>query len=105
MTFYKEFEIEKVEYRTPGRDWDDDGLASWYVEYDYPAISGDVFFALLDLYSYWSSDKFSCFCTQSELVETLKEQLLKLLHSLGEEQAKSLKSAVQDIIASYGVED
>ncbi len=28
--------VEKEEIKTPGRDWDNEGLASWYIEYVYP---------------------------------------------------------------------
>lgn len=44
---YKEYGVEKEEYRTPGRDWDDEGLASWYVEYDYPTFTAEKQIELL----------------------------------------------------------
>lgn len=48
--FFTYFNIEKVEYETPGRDWDNEGLASWYIEKDWPSISGDVYVGLLDIF-------------------------------------------------------
>lgn len=47
--FFTTFEFEKVEYHVPGRDWDDDGLASWYVEWGWPNISGDALIELICL--------------------------------------------------------
>ena len=47
--FCELFEIAKFKTEVPGRDWDDDGLASWYVEEVYPSFNDSLFFELLDL--------------------------------------------------------
>ena len=47
--FFNTFKFEKVEYEVPGRDWDDDGLASWYVEKGWPHISAEILINLICL--------------------------------------------------------
>ena len=37
--FCELFDIAKLKTEVPGRDWDDDGLASWYVEEVYPSFN------------------------------------------------------------------
>lgn len=40
--FFTKFKFDKVTYCTPGRDWDDEGLASWYEEESWPYITGQT---------------------------------------------------------------
>lgn len=35
----KKYGVEPEIYETPGRDWDDEGLASWYTEKVYPPFT------------------------------------------------------------------
>lgn len=44
--FFETFGIKPVEYEVPGRDWDSDGVSSWYVEKVYPEITDE---AIVDL--------------------------------------------------------
>lgn len=47
--FCEIFEIDKLKYETPGRDWDEEGLCSYYIEECDPSFEDSLFFELLDL--------------------------------------------------------
>lgn len=45
--FYEIFKPNPVRYKSPGRDWDEEGLASWYIEEIDAPIDGELFLQLL----------------------------------------------------------
>ena len=47
--FFDTFQFDKINYEVPGRDWDDDGLSSWYVEKSWPHISAEILINLICL--------------------------------------------------------
>ena len=47
--FFDTFQFDKINYEVPGRDWDDDGLSSWYVEKSWPFISAEILINLICL--------------------------------------------------------
>ena len=82
--FYEMFRPNKVRYKTPGRDWDDEGLASWYVEEIEAPIDGELFVKLLALLNYWQAGEVILLkgVTEHELTEQLKLALIKACERL-----------------------
>lgn len=95
--FYTTFEIPKVECMTPGRDWDDDGLASWYVDKQYPDITEETLVQLILLNNSQANsiDKPLDGKTYYELVQQVLFQTL-LLYPLSEDK-EAFKEQVKDI--------
>lgn len=89
--FYEYFNIDKVEIQTPGRDWSDDGLSSWYIEKVYPSIE-ELFFDLLDFYNIELDGmplKLENI-TRDSLCELLEDSILARMKQL-EKEGKDLK--------------
>ena len=105
--FYEVFNPNKVKYKTPGRDWDEDGLASWYVEEIDAPVDGDLFVKLLAFLNYWQAGEVTLLkgVTEHELTEQLKLALIKTYERLtvdsSTEDSLSFKEEVKTIIDEY----
>lgn len=98
--FFKTFGIEKIEYETPGRDWDDDGLASWYVEKDYPALTPDVLVHLIVLLNYLirvHNDKpIESVLTVEELIDEVTTRLIDYHLKVNEDTKSDMMTKVKE---------
>ena len=105
--FYEMFRPNKVKYKTPGRDWDDEGLASWYIEEIEAPIDGELFVKLLAFLNYWQAGETTLLkgVTEHELIEQLKLALVKTCERLAVdcdlEEALAFKREVKTIIDEY----
>ena len=105
--FYELFKPNKVKYKAPGRDWDDEGLASWYVEEIDTPIDGELFVKLFALLNYWQCGETVLLrgIYEQELIEQLKVALTKAYEriddELGVDDAENFKFKVKEIIDEY----
>lgn len=105
--FYELFKPNKVKYKTPGRDWDEDGLASWYVEEVKAPIDGELFIKLFALLNYWQCGEVALLkgIYEQELINQLKLALIKAYErinvDLGIEDASDFRAKVKEIIDEY----
>ena len=101
--FIQTFEVPEIEYTTPGRDWDDEGLASWYVETDTPNITSWMLFEFLMLYLVTCKQLqrepiFILSGNREEIECDILEVLIQLYNELPEEQKDTFKQEILDII-------
>lgn len=102
--FYEYFNIPKVEYREPGRVYDDDGeLCEWYISEEYPSLT-PVFFELLHYY-YGNLHGDELPLTEmraNTLLETLTTALVERVMLLEQEHDMSdEKNDIKEIILDY----
>ena len=107
--FCELFEIEKFKIEVPGRDWDDNGLASWYVEEVYPSFEDSLFFELLDLaedfditidFNVGHSD--IPYQLRNELPERLCKAFIDEYNTI--EDKESFKAEVKEYVNTYIIE-
>lgn len=113
--FYEIFQPNKVKYKTPGRDWDEDGLASWYIEEIDAPIDGELFLQLLAFLNRQGLGDVSLATlsgtNELELINKLKWVLVEAYDYLigkpfgkefdGDERANNFKNEVKLIIDEY----
>ena len=98
--FFETFGIEAEEHEVPGHDWDEDGLASWYIEKMYPMITDEVVVELMCLREALNKQPVSNIWSRE--IPTKKELISDLLWDLiwyqKHTHKRELKAKVQDII-------
>ena len=109
--FCNVFEIAKYRYEVPGRDWDEEGLSSYYVEEGFPDFEDSTFFELCDLaedlevnidFNIGKSDLPQH--TRNALPETVCKAFLDKYNSLEGDSKKNFNEEVKDYINTY-IED
>lgn len=104
--FFETLNIPKVEYQTPGRDWDDDGLASWYVEHDYPQLDGTIFgdliFILLDMKrNIGQKDEILLSGTSIDCCGIILNEFLNTYNEMNKEQQKDLRNLILELFGMW----
>ena len=103
-SFYNIFNPNRIKVTTPGRDWDDNGLASWYEEEVYPTIDGEVFLSMLAEYNKFIQEHRSLnFLTRLLPIETTEFEIIKkfcslLIKSYNNIEDKELKKEFKETI-------
>ena len=97
--FMDTFNVPEIEYETPGRDWDDDGLTSWYIEKGHPTITEGMLyrFILLYLTTCKDLDKESFFIVQGE-PQQIECEILSTLINFYEDVPQDLKETFRQCV-------
>lgn len=111
--FYEVFKPNKITIKTPGRDWSEEGLASWYEEEVYPQIDGELFLELLSLYNNFvektninNLGKLELTgITEQDIVEQFKFHLTKSYNNItNKEKQQEFKDMIKGTIDEYYID-